>query len=244
MIRKRLRSHRASTNIGRNYRGYKGRLYYQELRRICDKASIQIESTWRMLCGKRIFEEVKRVRTNAALRIQPVVRGWFGRQFVAWKRANDQLGTTMNKVVRGYLARCRFKRMLAAHFHRTVVIPAVVVIQCMVRSSVARLELKRLRHEKWVLTVAIPASIQIQKRVRGMIIRENFRIRALREKSAIIIQRIARGKEKRVEYVQVKLRALKMIKVVVLQRQGRKMLARILIKQRREKRFILSLNIL
>ena len=243
MIRKRLRGHRASTNIGRNYRGYKGRLYYKELRRICEKASIKIEATWRMLCGKRVFEEVKRVRTNAALRIQPIVRGWFGRQFVAWKRANDQLGTTMNKIVRGYLTRCRFKRMLAAHFHRTVVIPAVIVIQCMTRSSVARIELKHLRHEKWILEVAIPASIQIQKRIRGMIIREKFRIQALRQKSAILIQRIARGKEKRMEYVHVKVRALKMIKIVVLQRQGRKMLARILTQQRREKRYHLRIRI-
>ena len=83
--------------------------------------------------------------------IQPIVRGWFGRQFVAWKRANDNLGTTMNKVVRGYLARCKFKRMLAAHFHKTVVIPAVVVIQCMVRCSVARILLKQYKHEKWIL---------------------------------------------------------------------------------------------
>ena len=54
----------------------------------------------------------------------------------------------MNKVVRGYLARCQFKRMLARHFHRSVVVPAVITIQCMSRSTRARILLKRYKHEK------------------------------------------------------------------------------------------------
>ena len=140
------------------------------------------------------------------MRIQPIVRGWFGRQFVAWKRANDNLGTTMNKVVRGYLARCQFKRMLAAHFHKTVVIPSIIVMQCMVRSSSARIEMKRLKHEKWIREVAIPASILIEKRVRGMIVRERFRIQKLRMKSSILIQTAWRGKSDRIEFVQIQIR--------------------------------------
>ena len=72
MLRHRLRQHRSSTNIGRNYRGYKGRLYYQELKRICTVACISIQATYRMLVGRRIFEEVKRVRT-AAGKIAPAV---------------------------------------------------------------------------------------------------------------------------------------------------------------------------
>ena len=243
MIRQRLLEHRSSTNISRNYRGYKGRLYYQELYKICTIASIQIQSTYRMLVGKRIFEEFKRVRTEAALRIQPIVRGWFGRQFVAWKKANDNLGTTMNKIVRGYLARCKFKRLLAKHFHQTVVIPSTVIIQCMVRSSMARIIMKQLKHEKWIREVAIPSSIQIQKRIRGMIIRERARIQKLRLKSSIIIQRMIRGKIARIKYVAVQLRALKMIKIVILQRNVRKKLAIILTQQRREIRYHLRIRI-
>lgn len=175
-----------------------------------------------MMIGARVAAEFRRVRTEAALRIQPVVRGWFGRQFVAWKRANDKIGTTMNKVVRGYLARCKFKRMLAAHFHRTVVVPAVVVIQCMLRSAVARSLLKRLKHEKWIRDVAIPAAILIQKRVRGMIVRERFRIAALRQHSALLIQTIVRGWSRRLEFPRIKLRALKLKKIVVMQCFARK----------------------
>ena len=222
MIRKRIRRHRAATNIGRNYRGYKGRLYFRELFRIKTIAAISIEATYRMMVGARIAAEFRRVRTAAALRIQPVVRGWFGRQFVAWKRANDKIGTTMNKVVRGYLARCKFKRMLAAHFHRTVVVPAVVVIQCMLRSAVARILLKKLKHEKWIREVAIPAAILIQKRVRGMIVRERFRIAALRQRSALLIQRIVRGWSCRLEFPRIKLRALKLKKIVIMQCFARK----------------------
>ena len=99
MIRQRLKEHRSSTNIGRNYRGYKGRLYYQEFFRICTAASIQIQSVYRMMVGRRRFNQIKKERTDAALAIQPIVRGWFGRQFVAWKRANDNLGTTMNNLL-------------------------------------------------------------------------------------------------------------------------------------------------
>ena len=55
MIRQRLREHRSATNIGRNYRGYKGRLYYKELTRICTKASIQIQSVYRMMVGRRRY---------------------------------------------------------------------------------------------------------------------------------------------------------------------------------------------
>ena len=112
----------------------------------------------------------------------------------------------MNKVVRGYLARCQFKRMLAAHFHKTVVIPSIIVMQCMVRSSCARIEMKRLKHEKWIREVAIPASILIEKRVRGMIVRERFRIQKLRMKSSILIQTAWRGKSDRIEFVQIQIR--------------------------------------
>jgi hypothetical protein len=243
MIRQRLKEHRSSTNIGRNYRGYKGRLYYQEFFRICTAASIQIQSVYRMMVGRKRFNQIKKERTDAALAIQPIVRGWFGRQFVAWKRANDNLGTTMNKVVRGYLARCKFKRMLAAHFHKTVVIPAVVVIQCMVRCSVARILLKQYKHEKWILEVAIPSSTLIIKRVRGMLVREKIRIKKLKLKNSILISKTWRGKKERMEYVHIKLRALKLIKVVVVQRNVRKMIAQILTQQRREKRYHLRVRL-
>ena len=190
--------------------------------RIKTKAAVSIEATYRMMIGARMAAEFRRVRTEAALRIQPVVRGWFGRQFAAWKRENDKLGTTMNKVVRGYLARCKFKRMLAAHFHRTVVVPSVIMIQCMTRSAVARSLLKKLKHEKWIREVAIPASILIQKRARGMIVRERFRIEALRQRSALLLQTQVRGWSCRMEYPRIKLRALKLKKVVVMQCFARK----------------------
>ena len=68
----------------------------------------------------------------------------------------------------------------------------------------------------------IPAAILIQKRARGMIIRERFCIAALRQHSALLIQTIVRGWSRRLEFPRIKLRALKLKKIVVMQCFARK----------------------
>ena len=108
------------------------------------------------------------LRDRAARRIQPVVRGWFARRFVAWKKENEWAAVKMTKVVRGFLARCEFKRRLALRYLETKVYPAVRRIQRIWRGYRGRLVAKRLLEEKHQVEVVIPAAIAAQKFLRRL----------------------------------------------------------------------------
>ena len=198
----RLRHHGAAS-LQRTFRGYCGRIFARRFRIVRNGSSVKIQSTWRMHVGRKAARELRKVRTDAASRIQPIVRGWFGRRFVAWKRENNHRAVHMQKIVRGFLARCLFKRLLAKKFHDTVVVPSVIRIQALFRGFRDRQYVKQILHEKWVREVAVPAAIVIQKLVRGVQTRERARIRALRLAKSIEIQRIFRGWQSRLEWARI-----------------------------------------
>lgn len=238
VIRWMLRRHRAVTHISRVYKGHCGRLYAKEFRKVRTAAAIILQSTWRMVLGKAIAKEYRRVRVEAVLKIQPVVRGWFARRFVAWKKENDQIAVKMEKVVRGFLARCRFKRLLARKFHETVVVPAVVTIQALYRGHVGRNIVRKMRYEIWVRDVATPATIVIQRVHRGCVARKDYEVMKDRFYAAIEIQRVFRSFKKR-RYYKILLRdKLEYEKSILIQAAARRFLAvRVVARRRKEKYF-------
>ena len=233
-----IKRHRAVTNISRVYKGYCGRLYAVEFRRLRTEAAIIIQSAWRMVLGKRIAEEYRRVRVEAVLKIQPVVRGWFARRFVAWKRANDKIAIQMEKVVRGFLARCRFKRLLARKFHETVVVPAVVIIQALYRGHVGREIVRSMQYGIWLREVATPATIVIQRLHRGNMARKRYEVMKDRFYAAIEIQRVFRSFKKRRFYKLLLRDKLEYEKSIIIQAAARRFLAvRVVARRRKEKYF-------
>ena len=127
------------------------------------------------------------LRDRAARKIQPVVRGWFARRFVAWKRENEWAAVKMTKVVRGFLARSEFKRRLALQFLETKVYPAVRRIQRVWRGYRGRLVFKRLLEKKHKKEVVVPAAILVQKVIRC--INARLRVAKLRHVSHFLSQR-------------------------------------------------------
>jgi hypothetical protein len=237
-IRSMLRRHRAVTFIARVYKGYCGRLYAIEFRKVRTAATIILQSVWRMVMAKAFVIEYRRIRTEAILKIQPIVRGWFARRFVAWKRENDHIAIRMQKVVRGFLARCKFKRLLARKYHETVVVPAVIVIQALYRGHVGRQIVIGIRHEIWIREVAHPATIVIQRVFRGMLGRVKFNIREERFYASIEVQRVFRGFKKRRFYKALLQDKLEYAKAIIIQAAGRMFLAvRVVARRRKEKYF-------
>jgi hypothetical protein len=233
-----IKRHRAVTNISRVYKGYCGRLYAIEFRRIRTEATIILQSVWRMVLGKAIAKEYRRLRVEATLKIQPMVRGWFARRFVAWKRENDKIAVQMEKVVRGFLARCKFKRLLAQKFHETVVVPAVITIQALYRGHVGREIVRSMQYGIWVREVATPATIIIQRLHRGIMAREKYKIMQDRFYAAIEIQRVFRSYKKRRFYKILLRDKLEYEKSIIIQAAARRFLAvRVVSRRRKEKYF-------
>ena len=191
-----------------------------------------------MVLGKAIAKEYRRVRVEAVLRIQPVVRGWFARRFVAWKKENDQIAVKMEKVVRGFLARCRFKRLLARKFHETVVVPAVIIIQALYRGHVGRGIVRKMRYEIWVRDVATPATIVIQRVHRGRMARKQYEIMKDRFYASIEIQRVFRSFKKN-GTIKILLRdKLEYEKSILMQAAARRFLAVRVVARRRKKKIL------
>ena len=146
--------------------GHVDRSYAREFRRIRSQCALKIQSTYRMFVDRVAARRYRFLRDRAARRIQPVVRGWFARRFVAWKRENEWAAVKMTKIVRGFLARCEFKRRLALRYLQVKVYPAVRRIQRVWRGYRGRLVAKQLRAEKYQVEVVIPAAIAAQKFLR------------------------------------------------------------------------------
>ena len=145
---------------------------------------------------KAIAKEYRRVRVEAVLKFNLLYAVGLRRRFVAWKKENDQIAVKMEKVVRGFLARCRFKRLLARKFHETVVVPAVITIQALYRGHVGRNIVRKMRYEIWVRDVATPATIVIQRVHRGRMARKQYEIMKDRFYASIEIQRVFRSFKK------------------------------------------------
>ena len=88
------------------------------------EAAIVAQSVARMVRDAARARKYRKTITNAALRIQPVWRGFKGRQYAKWVREVTWAAVDLQKMTRGFLARCAFKRAVAEKHHNTVIVPA------------------------------------------------------------------------------------------------------------------------
>lgn len=214
-FRRRNRRHLAATRIQRHVRGLFGSIYSRLYRKLLVLAATRISSMYRMVVATRRTRTRRGVLTQAALHIQRVFRGWQSRAYVGWVRLNWHRSTAICKVVRGFLARCRYishvirrfnrildikrrRRSRLPHSARVAILPiAATRVQTSTRRCLARIAFVE-RREKWIdETVVRPARLKLQRVWRGGLSRFESRKRRRKLAAAIAIQTAHRARRAR-----------------------------------------------
>uniref|UniRef100_A0A8C1XI12 Methyl-CpG binding domain protein 3b n=1 Tax=Cyprinus carpio TaxID=7962 RepID=A0A8C1XI12_CYPCA len=97
------------------------------------RAALIIQKTYRMLAVRQLYLTIR----EATIKIQAFIRGTQARRIYRQVKAHSRAVVFLQARVRGWLARCSFRRVRAA----------VLLMQCCVRRRAARKELLRLRAE-------------------------------------------------------------------------------------------------
>lgn len=223
-FRRRNRRHLAATRVQRIVRGFFGSVFARLYKQLLFLAVTRIACRYRILAATR-RTQCRRTRFNtAAVSIERAERGRRARLYVSWVRRNWHKATQLNRVARGFLARCAFKLLfIRAHFRcdltqcvhcrrprsivrflptaklpltsRLAVKPlAATRLQAMARQGTARVLFLESR-AKWIEeTVVQPARLRLQRVWRGALGRLEARLANLRRDAATRIQSLARGR--------------------------------------------------
>lgn len=161
----------SALTIQRLVRGRRARKYTRAYSRVMTCAALIVQSVYRAHVS-RDATKVQRERMAAAARtIQCVFHGHVARQYVRWMRRLDGSARLIARVARGFLARRRVTRIRTAHYKRTVLVPAVTLIQCVVRGHCSRVRVAAKRALREKLDVLHPAAVRIERLLRGYLAR-------------------------------------------------------------------------
>uniref|UniRef100_A0A7N6BCI0 Unconventional myosin-Va n=1 Tax=Anabas testudineus TaxID=64144 RepID=A0A7N6BCI0_ANATE len=127
--KKYLRMRSAAITIQRFTRGYQARCLAKFLRRT--QAATIIQKYQRMVVERKRYRQ----KQAAALAMQTILRAYLARQ--KYKLLREHKAVIIQKRIRGWLARCWYKRCLHS----------IVYLQCCIRRMKARRELKKLKIE-------------------------------------------------------------------------------------------------
>eukprot|EP01029_Cantina_marsupialis_P005782 TRINITY_DN162818_c0_g2_i2.p1 TRINITY_DN162818_c0_g2~~TRINITY_DN162818_c0_g2_i2.p1 ORF type:complete len:1063 (+),score=239.27 TRINITY_DN162818_c0_g2_i2:798-3986(+) len=193
MHRLSLRRNLGAINIQRVYRGkvdreiaarYKAKMYWN--------ATI-VQRNYRGYVARCWVYQYREKAEGAATKIQSIARMFLAKKFVKWVRNDSDKAILIQKMVRGFLARCRVRHIKAKLFFENIFSPAVLRIQCFFRRMVALLELRRLQAAYRLEFFEIPAARLIQRVYRGHVGRNIARHQRFLNLQATNIQRIWRS---------------------------------------------------
>lgn len=186
------RKQRAAVLIQCLCRGVRGRLYAAHWRAIRDESLLKIQCIRRGIMGRRAAREKERVATSLALLVQPVCRGRIARGYSTWLREHWQSAASMQRVVRGFLGRCRARDAQVVRF-RLLLVEASIRIQSMVRGHLGRKRANKVLSAVLQHYVLVPCSIVIQSYWRLIIARKEYLNRKRLTDAASQIQKCVRG---------------------------------------------------
>lgn len=226
-FRRRNRRHLAATRIQRTVRGFFGSVFARLYKQLLSLAVTRIACRYRILAAIRRTQSKRTLFNTAAVSIERAERGRRARVYVSWVRLNWHKATQLNRVARGFLARCTFNQLfIKAHFRcdsanrlrcrrprsinrllpvtklpltsRLALKPlAAARLQAMARQGAARVVFLETRAQWIDETVVQPARLKLQKVWRGALGRLEARLAHIRRGAATQIQRRARGRRAR-----------------------------------------------
>lgn len=212
------RRNAAASYIQNRYRGFAGRKLLKVLlqARRDHLASIQIQRIGRGYLGRRRFERIEKAHheNTAAIEVQRVYRGHRDRKVVAvmhHQRARRRGATSMQKVFRGHVGR-KAARVVRNRWYGAIRVQAWVrgvrgrrkamarrkhlrsiAIQCCWRQALARMKVRAIRQHNAAVRIQLCWRGRAARRVYYSMLKAKRDHDILCRKSAIDIQRVARG---------------------------------------------------
>lgn len=192
-IRCRLAHHRAAIAIQRALRGRYGRRLAVLWKIVRNAAVARVIAFWRGYRTRIWYASYKLNCFAGSVELQRLFRGYIVRVYYAWVYSSYSRARSIQSIVRGFLARCRYRLIREEYAMHNIIHPAILVLQ-----SVARVFLARRRvHHHWQarlhVMIVVPAANVIQKVWRGRVGRAVRDTKLLERRSATVIQRHARG---------------------------------------------------
>jgi stress-induced morphogen len=182
------RRHKCALHIERAYRGYRGRIFCWEYRRVMTVAAIAVQAARRAMLGRIYARKLREMLTKFALTVQPHIRAYLARQYIEWVRANSHAGMQIQRVIRGFVVRQVYKRLRSRRFFNFIVVPAALLVQTSWRMYKAKLMVARPRQAKYLNEQEQPAAAAIQRVYRGYCGREQARWHQRLRDGAVSIQ--------------------------------------------------------
>ncbi|CAM9600310.1 unnamed protein product, partial [Sphacelaria rigidula] len=170
---------------------------------------------------------------------QALFRGYVGRQYAAWCAQHVHATRSIQAGVRGFMARCRARKLREERSWVKFGVPALVTVQRAVRGFLVRRAYGRRFQEAVRVKVMVPAAGVISKCWRGMKGRMKAAHLRLRKASAIEIQRHIRGFIRRRWWERVLRCRLEHAMATRMAAVGRGYIDRELVKARRAQRYFL-----
>ena len=152
-------------------------------------ATCKIQATWRMATQFRLTRKVRRGITL----FQAVIRGGIRRRLMELARRYHLAIVDVQRIIRGRLARLRFKREKELYYYINTLLPAATSIQSIARGRIGRKRAKYLQALKYHHEVYIPSVITVQSLERRRMGLHELALRKERYRASTAIQRIARG---------------------------------------------------
>ena len=179
----------AAIQIQRRVRGRFARLYVNLLRSLAPVAKKRIVVAYRAWRTRERLKAFFALVKKATEVISPILKRFVKKLYTSWIRTHNRAARTIQCLIRMYIARTKFYKLLGARFVPTVVVPRVVQIQSLLRGVWARRRVESMVSSRLHQWVDIPAAIKIQSLVRGIAGRKIFYRKKLEHYHSIIIQK-------------------------------------------------------
>jgi hypothetical protein len=183
-----------------------------------------------------LVREVRRVKYAAETAIARIYRGHIARRFAAWVRKYEESAKAIERLVRGFLARCLYRRMRTEIIDAQLFVPKATIIQKHIRGYLGRKLVKAFVFERLHEAVAVPCARCIQRTYRGALGRSVYKDKLAQVRAVARIQALVRGFLLRCNLRRIRLRILKFQMAVQIQKIARSYIERKVVKRRMEKR--------
>ncbi|KAF1336502.1 Abnormal spindle microcephaly-associated protein, partial [Globisporangium splendens] len=171
VLREIFQRQRGALAFQRLYRGRRARKYVKAYFRVMTCAALIVQSVYRGHVSQRHTKALRKLMEASTLTIQGVYQDHLARKYVRWVHQLERSAITVERAVRGFMARQRVKRIRLARYKVKVIIPSCIQIQRVWRGHRGRLLVKAKREVREKLEVLHPAAVRIERILRGYLAR-------------------------------------------------------------------------
>mmetsp|Transcript_26397 Transcript_26397/g.44579 ORF Transcript_26397/g.44579 Transcript_26397/m.44579 type:complete len:1231 (+) Transcript_26397:142-3834(+) len=236
-IRKIWKRPYAALQIQRRVRGRFARLYVTLLKTLAPVAKARIVQAFRAWRSRERLKLLLAMVKKATEVISPILKKFVKKLYTRWNKVHNRAARTIQCLIRAYVAKAKFYRLLGVCFVPKYIEPRVTQIQALVRAVWARRRVKIMVSDRLVQWVDVPAAIQIQSLVRGIAGRKIFLIKKIEHYHAIVIQKYIMGLHRRLIYVRLRRVMLEKYCAIQIQKMYRGRIDRELVHHRRRERW-------